>query len=90
MYFLSFCSDNKWQSLSNVALFEGEAVGHKRSTTLKECKKLCNENENCNSLSFKADEGHCYLKNKCIFSKEWSWKEQKVVKGYRTYYKECV
>ena len=89
MYFLSFYSDNQWQSLNDVALFEGEAVGYKHFTTLKECKKLCDENENCNSLSFKADEGRCNLFNKCIFSNKESEK-QKVVKGYRTYYKECA
>ena len=72
------------------AQYPGNEVGHGSVKTLEDCQKLCEENKECNSISYGTygdGSGYCSQYDKCITDSE-SYLERNW-NGYRTYYKDC-
>ena len=83
--------------MKNVIKQEGSIVAAHYAKTLEKCKKHCGRNGKCKSFAYVSLKhetctttmacqfGNCHLKDKYVNPTE----PQKVIGGYKTYYKDC-
>ena len=71
-----------YAELNGLAQSEGRGIGEVSTTSLAQCQRSCNENSECNSISFCAEWG-CFLKDRTFSGTEPTRQEG----ACRTYFK---
>jgi len=85
---ISLASRSPVYSSMKVVANEGDNIHsyNDRHYTLGDCTSFCDNHPRCRSFARSEENGHCYLKDMCIWSTDPVRKEES---DYRTFYKPC-